>query len=75
MKRTMVIVLCTFIAATTLGCRKEGAAEKAGREVDEAVDKIQHGDEGALEKAGRKLDEAADDAKDELEDAKEDAKD
>ncbi len=42
------------------GCREEGAAEKAGRKVDEAVERLRHGDEGALEKAGRKVDEAVD---------------
>lgn len=32
--------------------------EKAGREVDETIEKLKHGDEGTLEKAGRKIDEA-----------------
>jgi hypothetical protein len=40
-------------------CREEGTMEKAGGEVDEAIDEPQHGDEGTLEKAGRKIDEAA----------------
>ncbi|MBW2241453.1 MAG: hypothetical protein JRH01_05655 [Deltaproteobacteria bacterium] len=44
------------------GCREEGAAEKAGKKVDEMVDRLRYGDEGDLEKAGRKLGEAADDA-------------
>jgi len=42
------------------GCREEGPAEKAGRKVDEAVERLRHGDEGTLEKAGRKVDEAVD---------------
>ncbi len=44
------------------GCREEGTAEKAGKKVDEVVDRLRHGDEGDLEKAGRKLGEAMDDA-------------
>jgi hypothetical protein len=44
-------------------CREEGAAEKAGRKIDEAVDDLTHPDEGALEKLGRKTDEAIEDAK------------
>lgn len=44
------------------GCREEGAAEKAGKKVDEMVDRLRYGDESDLEKAGRKLEEAVDDA-------------
>lgn len=51
------------------GCREEGVAEKAGRKLDEAVDKLEHPNEGALEKLGRKTDEALDDAKEAIEDA------
>lgn len=39
--------------------------EKAGREVDEAIEKLKHGDEGTLEKAGRKIDEALEEDEDE----------
>jgi hypothetical protein len=31
-------VLCSFAAVATIGCEKEGAMEKAGKKVDEAVD-------------------------------------
>ncbi len=34
----IVSVLCSFLALATLGCEKEGAMEKAGKKVDEAVD-------------------------------------
>lgn len=64
MKHPVLIVTLTL--ATGLGgaaCREEGAAEKAGRKIDEAVDKLQHPNEGTLEKLGRKTDEALDDAK------------
>jgi hypothetical protein len=70
MKRFHVLALCIVITAMLAGCREEGPAEKAGREVDEAVDELKHGSEGAMEKAGRKLDEAADEVEDEIDDAK-----
>lgn len=34
----LMSVLCSFFALATLGCEKEGAMEKAGKKVDEAVD-------------------------------------
>jgi len=67
MKRIIPILLGLCLAFSIGACRGEGAAEKAGRTIDETVDKIQHGDEGALEKAGRKMDEALDDAEEKLE--------
>jgi len=63
-------LIFTLAVATGLGgaaCREEGVAEKAGRKVDETIDKLQHPDEGALEKLGRKTDEALDDAKEAIE--------
>lgn len=39
--------------------------EKAGREVDETIEKLKHGDEGTLEKAGRKIEEALEEDEDE----------
>ncbi len=55
--------------ATGLGgaaCREEGVAEKAGRKVDEAIDKLQHPNEGTLEELRRETDEALDKAKEAL---------
>ncbi len=62
------ILVGIFIILSISACREEGAAEKAGRQIDEAVEKIQHGDEGTLEKAGRKMDEALDEAEEKLKD-------
>jgi hyperosmotically inducible protein len=57
-------VLVGLAAVLVLGgCREEGAAEKAGRKLDEAVEELTHPGEGPLEKAGRKTDEALEDAK------------
>jgi len=55
------------LLALGIACSEPGPAEKAGQAIDDAVEKMKHGDEGSLEKAGRKADEAIDDAKDELE--------
>lgn len=65
----LIAVVLTFGSA---GCREEGPAEKAGKKVDEMVDRLRHGDEGDLEKAGRKLGEAVDDVVQETGEALED---
>ena len=52
------VLALMMVQLAVSGCPEEGAMEKAGREADEAVEKLRHGDEGALEKAGRKIDEA-----------------
>jgi hypothetical protein len=39
--RKMVLIgciLCTLLGVTTVGCEKEGPAEKAGKKVDETMD-------------------------------------
>jgi hypothetical protein len=59
------VFLCT--ALLVVGCREEGAAEKAGRKLDEAIDDLTSPREGALEKLGRKTDEAIEDVKEQLE--------
>jgi hyperosmotically inducible protein len=66
-------LLTLFIAALgsallLIGCSEEGPAEKAGKEIDETIEKIQHGDEGVMEKAGRKMDETVDELKGKIED-------
>jgi hypothetical protein len=68
-------VLWAAMAATAaLGmaaCEKQGPLEKAGEEVDEAVDTIKSGGE---ESTANKLDDAVDEAREAAEDAAEDAK-
>ena len=61
---TFVFLLAALLA---LGCREEGAAEKAGRKLDETIDQIANPSDGPLEKLGRKADRAIEDVKDELE--------
>jgi hypothetical protein len=65
------LALAAALAGSALACREEGPAEKAGRKMDEAVDKLRYGDEGAIEKAGRKVDEAIEEAGDEIEELRE----
>ena len=59
----IVALLVTVLLSLSLGCREEGAAEKAGRKLDEAIDSIANPNEGTLERLGRKADEAIEDAK------------
>ena len=54
------LALAFAVAALALGstaCPEKGAGEKAGKAVDDAVDKLTHPNEGPMEKAGRKLDD------------------
>jgi hypothetical protein len=65
MKRMLAIAALLAVSLGPAACkREEGAMEKAGEKIDEAVDEITHPNEGPLEEAGRKVDEAVDDAKD-----------
>jgi hypothetical protein len=68
--RTPWLALAVALMAGSFACREEGAAEKAGRKLDEAVDSVRHGDEDTLEKLGRKTDEAIDDVEQKAEDLK-----
>ena len=56
--KTLLMASLLVSAALLVGCAEEGGAEKVGRQIDETIEKIKHGDEGPLEKAGRKTDEA-----------------
>jgi hypothetical protein len=69
------LALSAALALGAVACKEEGPAEKAGRKMDEAVEKLRHGGEGSVEKAGRKLDETFDDAGDEIEELREKAAD
>jgi hypothetical protein len=64
--RVLAMLLVVALSAPMGACRKKGPAERAGEEVDEAVEEI--GDainpKGPAEKAGRAIDKAVDDATD-----------
>lgn len=65
---SVILALLGALLLGALGCSEPGPAEKAGKALDGAVEKLRHGDEGALEKAGREMDEAIDEAEKKLED-------
>jgi predicted aconitase len=68
------ILWAAFAATAALGmaaCEKQGPVERAGEEVDEAVDTIKNGGE---ESTASKVDDALDEARDKAKDAAEDAK-
>jgi hyperosmotically inducible protein len=69
--RRLAVLLGLAVLVLLGACREEGAAEKAGRKLDEAVERLADPDEGALEELGRKADEALEDAKQAVEDATE----
>ena len=63
------ILWAAMAATAALGlaaCEKQGPIEKAGEEVDEAVDTIKNGGE---ESTATKVDDALDEARDKAEDA------
>jgi predicted small lipoprotein YifL len=68
------ILWAAMAATAALGlaaCEKQGPLEKAGEEVDEAVDTIKNGGE---ESTATKVDDALDDARDKTKEVVEDAK-
>ena len=66
----MRVVWAALAATAALGlaaCEKQGPIERAGEEVDEAVDTIKNGGE---ESTANKLDDAVDEAREAVEDKK-----
>lgn len=64
-----VLVLGLALGGVTLtsGCRDEGPAERAGKKVDRAMEKVEDTldpPRGPAERAGREIDRAVDDRKD-----------
>jgi hypothetical protein len=60
------IVILSISGLGILACTEDGPMEKAGKQFDDTVERIQHGDEGTLEKAGRKTDEAIEEAEEDF---------
>jgi hypothetical protein len=64
--RTAVAALALALSMGLAGCEREGPVERAGEEVDEAVNTVRSGGETAgdkLDDAGDKVQEAASEAK------------
>ena len=66
---TIRVLSCALLvlgfALVGVGCEREGAVEKAGKQVDKAVEDVKDkiNPEGPVEKAGKKIDQAVEDAK------------
>jgi hypothetical protein len=63
MKTTFLLSLCLFpLIASLVSCKEKGPAEKAGENVDKAVEKAKDAvdPKGPVEKAGEKVDKALD---------------
>jgi hypothetical protein len=68
---TLISALAGALALGLAGCEKqEGTAERVGEEVDEAVDTMKRGEEAPATKVDDAIDEARDDVNDAAEDAK-----
>ncbi len=57
-------VLAAALAFTLFACEQQGPAEKAGENIDEAVDNVGDAAEDAAEAVGDKVEEAGDAVKD-----------
>lgn len=68
-KLAAALMTCV-VALSVTACEKKGPVERAGEEVDEAVDTLKHGGKEStsnkLDDAGDKVSEGARDAADEL---------
>jgi uncharacterized Ntn-hydrolase superfamily protein len=71
--RNLYLTLAVALAAGGLACGEERTAEKAGRQIDEAVENVQDGANDAVEDLGDAADDALDSAKDSVDDLKEKA--
>ncbi len=57
--RSVAAVLIGGLSLGWLACQDEGPAERAGKQIDEAMKEATEGAEGTLEQLGREMDEAA----------------
>lgn len=70
-RNVMIAAAASALALFLAGCQKEGAGEKAGKAVDQAVEKAGQ----QMEKAGKAVDKAADKAGEQIEKAREEVRD
>jgi predicted small secreted protein len=66
LKKLSILSISLLLATGLFACEKKGTAEKAGENIDKAVDKVQDAvnPKGPMEKAGEKIDESVDKTKD-----------
>ena len=60
----------SLLALSLTACEKEGPVERAGEEVDEAIDTMKHGEESTATKADDAMDDMREGAHDAVEDMK-----
>lgn len=58
LKRALLIFCCGTILVSFTACKKEGPAERAGRNIDETMDSAGKKTSDITEKAGKKIEEA-----------------
>jgi F0F1-type ATP synthase membrane subunit b/b' len=63
MMKHWFVALAMATALGSVACQKEGAAESAGRQIDNAVQEIQDGVDGALKDVGKGVDDAVEKAR------------
>lgn len=64
-QRLWITMLGAMLVVSLAGCEREGTMERAGEEIDEAVDTIREGEEST----SNKIDDAADEVRDGVNDA------
>jgi hypothetical protein len=75
--KKLAVMMCTGFVVMILGaCKQEGPAERTGRKIDEAAEKLGEAVEkkGPMERAGESMDNAVDNTGEALEEAGEKAK-
>ena len=61
MRRLFIVLFATLLCLAALGCqKKEGPAERAGKEIDKTVETLGSKIEDASKKAEKKMEEASD---------------
>lgn len=64
-------VLATLLMIGAAGCRDEGPAERAGRQIDEAVEEAREETKGTLERLGHQVDEVVEETQEAAEEVEE----
>jgi hypothetical protein len=60
MTKVLPVIFTAVLSIAMLGCEQEGPAERAGAQIDEAVEEGKDNLEDAVETAGDKLEEVGD---------------
>ena len=58
LRRAIIVVCSSLLVVSFTACKKEGPAERAGKKIDETVEKTEKKIKDTAEKAGDKIEEA-----------------